>query len=400
MTFQAQSTNHLLGVRRFQQALDELHENIRRDNSLTAREQEEGYAYLAGMAHLALGRAFVSADMDYPRFVSCINPFSRWGLENVDNLYLCADVRPGVDYLVKGNVGDCADVVYETLTKMVGDDGSSLGEGIGSIDLDTLQVEPSGDYSLLVAAERGEAVNYLQAGPDVGTVFLRKTVNDWGAGDTGWQTIEAIGDVPAPNRFDAPGDTDLLWSRAAELLSNQVNFLDAFSKTWPSTFQANTVSVPTSKASGYLPGQFNSAGVFDLGADECLLITTDAVECRHMSLAAGHYQWFNSFDGGVTPSQLNRDQSHLGSDGRYHYVVAAKDPGVPNWIDTSRHTRGFLFLRWQGVRGHAPLAPSVEVVDLADVRSSLPDDTPVVTAQERLIRVRGRRLALDRRYAI
>ena len=388
------------GCARFREVLADLNEWVERREELTGREREEGYAYVAGMARLAIERAFICADPDYPRFISCINPFSRWGLESVDNLYLSADVLPDTDYLIRGNAGNCVDVVYETLANMVGDDGRSLGEGVGAIDFGTLRTDPAGDYTILVGTGRGDADNFLPSGPAVNTVFLRKTISRWDDVDAGWQTIERVGHSAPPASFDAPGDNDRRWGRAADLLANQVGFLDRFAKGWREASPANSLSPPTTNGSGYVPGQFNAAGHFELSADEGLLISLPPLECRYMSVAVGHLRWFCSFDGGDSPSQLNREQSHLGSDGLYHYVVAAHDPGVPNWLDTKGHTQGFVFCRWQGVAGEDPVAPQLALVGLSELAEHLPPDTPRVEAADRTRLIRQRRLAIDRRYAL
>ena len=388
------------GADRFREVLARLHEWVRTDADLTPREQEEGYAYVAGMARLEIERAFICADVAYPRFVSCINPFSRWGLESLDNIYLCADVLGGVSYLVRGNVGTCADLVFETLVGMAGDDGESLGQGVGSIALGGLQTDDDGNYTLLIGSERGDADNFLPSGPDVNTVFFRKTIGRWDDVDAGWQTIERLGHGGPPARFDLPGDNDRRWRRAADLLANQVAFMDEFARHWRETLPVNVVTPPTTQGSGFTPGQYNSAGRFELGADEGLLISQPPVECRSMSVAVGHRRWFCSFDGGDSPSQVNQEQSHLASDGRFHYVIAAQDPGVPDWLDTTGHSDGFIFCRWQGLTGEQPDPPMVAIVKLAELAERLPRDLPHVDPSDRAEVIRRRRLAIDRRFAI
>jgi hypothetical protein len=33
-------------------------------------------------------------------------------------------------------------------------------------------------------------------------------------------------------------------------------------------------------------------------------------------------------------------------DGSWRIVVAARDPGVPNWVSTADHPRGVIWFRW------------------------------------------------------
>jgi hypothetical protein len=45
-------------------------------------------------------------------------------------------------------------------------------------------------------------------------------------------------------------------------------------------------------------------------------------------------------------SALNRRQIRLEADGTFRIVVAHRDPGVANWLDTDGHARGTIFWRF------------------------------------------------------
>jgi hypothetical protein len=46
-------------------------------------------------------------------------------------------------------------------------------------------------------------------------------------------------------------------------------------------------------------------------------------------------------------------------------VVAHRDPGVDNWLDTAGHARGTMCLRWIGADEHPE--PTTRVAKLADL---------------------------------
>ena len=78
-------------------------------------------------------------------------------------------------------------------------------------------------------------------------------------------------------------------------------------------------------------------------------------------------------------------------------VVAADDPGVPNWIDTEGQPEGMLVYRSIGTRSR-PM-PDAQVVPLADARAStsrtrIPPSTPA----ERRAQLARRRAAVLARY--
>jgi hypothetical protein len=48
-----------------------------------------------------------------------------------------------------------------------------------------------------------------------------------------------------------------------------------------------------------------------------------------------------------------------------HIVVAHRDPGLDNWIDTAGHRRGTMCLRWVGADTHPQ--PSTRVIAIDDL---------------------------------
>ena len=83
-------------------------------------------------------------------------------------------------------------------------------------------------------------------------------------------------------------------------------------------------------------------------------------------------------------------------DERVHVVVAHRDPGVPNWLDTTGRRAGLLNYRhfWG-----APLPrPRTRVVPVADVRDVLPPDTATVGTRQREAQILSRRRHLAWRF--
>ena len=155
-------------------------------------------------------------------------------------------------------------------------------------------------------------------------------------------------------------------------------------------------SVPA-RTQGGLAGQLSSLSSFNLPAGQALVVSVGKSGALYQGFQAAD-AFGQSLPYATHQSSLNAVQAHLGSDGRYSFVVAAEDPRVPNWIDTQAYTRGLLFLRWQELSG--PLAesdyPTSHVVPLASVRSVLPRDTPTVSPAQRTAQLaqRNRDLAV------
>ena len=56
--------------------------------------------------------------------------------------------------------------------------------------------------------------------------------------------------------------------------------------------------------------------------------------------------WGESLDYANHQTSLNGFQAERDADGVLRYVIAHRDPGVPNWLDTTGHREGFLAPRW------------------------------------------------------
>jgi hypothetical protein len=142
-----------------------------------------------------------------------------------------------------------------------------------------------------------------------------------------------------------------------------------------------------------------SGGVFELAAEEALLIemtvpVTPAYCGFHLSNL-----WGESLDFANHQSSLNLFQAEVDRDGIYRYVIAHRDPGVPNWVDTTGSPEGFLTFRWTYSQPPEQLpATKVTKLGVADVATHLPAGVRKVSAAERRDRIRVRQAHVQRRY--
>jgi hypothetical protein len=92
---------------------------------------------------------------------------------------------------------------------------------------------------------------------------------------------------------------------------------------------------------------------------------------------------------------------HMTDDGVQRWVVAHRDPGVPNWIDTTGLPRGYLSNRW----AYSTIPPKSEWPKIAahkvpfdEVRCCFPTNTPTVDANARRHAIAVRQQHVQRRY--
>jgi hypothetical protein len=76
-------------------------------------------------------------------------------------------------------------------------------------------------------------------------------------------------------------------------------------------------------------------------------------------------------------------------------VIAHRDPGVPNWLDTTGHVDGSLAVRFLLAEGVAK--PTLRAVPFASLREHLPP-TRSVSSAERAATLLRRRRAVWKRF--
>jgi len=146
---------------------------------------------------------------------------------------------------------------------------------------------------------------------------------------------------------------------------------------------------------GGVQGQFYYRGAFSLAPGECLLLDAPApAKSRYWNVQLTD-DLFMSMDYAAFQCSLNDHQASVDEDGRFRAVIAATDPGVPNWLDTAGHRRGTILGRW--LDADRAEVPSLRLVKLDELRNHLPRSTPVISPAERDRLIRARQEAAELR---
>jgi hypothetical protein len=107
--------------------------------------------------------------------------------------------------------------------------------------------------------------------------------------------------------------------------------------------------------------QFHVA-YFELAPDEALVVEARPPACDYWMFVLSNH-WLETLDYTRHRITLNNHSAVLEPDGTVKVVVAGRDPGHPNWLDTAGHARGTIGVRWVG-KGVAAVVPSARVVRL------------------------------------
>jgi hypothetical protein len=413
----------------------------------SARGLAEGYRYLLGFVYGAIGRAL--CDPLFPEFRRAIEPTDKSTIDNADAVYLYAPIDGEQSYRIRGRAGDSRHwrgepaaasgrkapqyVIFETPSGYAGDSGSiaELRPGTrangGVLDSTALAVEPDGSFEILLAPERpaGHRGNFLATRAVRGArepggesrvytsrwVVLRELFHDWEREDPLDLEIVRLGAEGRHPEPLAPERAAAMLRRVGEIVDHQMRYWNEFYAVVLETYAdtngdgrrfmpRNDLNAPNT--AGQWGGQATNVyagGVYDLGPDEALLIEVRVpVPPAYMGFHLSNL-WGESHDFANHQSSLNGFQAERDPDGAFRYVVAHRDPGIPNWVDTTGLPEGFLSFRWAYPTPPERM-PETRVTRLAfdRIRAQLPPGTRSVPAQERRETVRIRQAHVQRRY--
>jgi hypothetical protein len=132
-----------------------------------------------------------------------------------------------------------------------------------------------------------------------------------------------------------------------------------------------------------------------LNDDECLVIEVAPPEALYWSVSLGNF-WWETIDYARRQSSLNGHQAVVDDDGVFRAVVAHRDPGVANWLDTAGNHHGAMIFRW--LRAAAAPVPDVRLVREGELFDVLPTSTVRVDAEARRRMLDERARSVRRRF--
>jgi hypothetical protein len=94
------------------------------------------------------------------------------------------------------------------------------------------------------------------------------------------------------------------------------------------------------------------------------VIDSQVPECEIWNFQLDNY-WMESLDYRFLPACWNKRTAKYNADGTLTFVIAARDPGLGNYMDTAGHGCGSMLLRWTRAKTHPQ--PRCRVVKLASL---------------------------------
>lgn len=334
------------------------------DDPLT---RAEGYRYLSRLARAALQTFVEHADPRAPVLQRVVHETAKMGADNPDNVYLNAAISGDYVYRIVGRRGT---VHFLSFATQIGHYGRGNGmPPTGQIDSSQLAVRDDGSFEVIVSCERPASLEpgqtWLPMTKESGTLIVRQSrlAPDETIAEL---AIERLGGERAPAPLTAAMLDEGLASSGA--LVNGAAMLFA---AWAKMFQAHTNELPRfdqemSNRFGGLADIAYYHSYWRLAADEALVIDATPPGCDHWNFQLNNH-WMESLDYRYHRIHVNSATATARPDGSVRVVVAHRDPGVPNWIETAGHAFGTMCFRWVRPVGEPP-QPRTRVVALGEVK--------------------------------
>ena len=420
------------------------------------RNLAEGYRYLMGFVHCAVERAFFE-DPKLPFVRHVLQIVNKGTIDNADAIYFAAPIDGRESYLLRGQVGDHRHwrgevpspsgrkapqyLIFELSDGPLAGDTGTLAElrpGLkvqtGRLDSSAIEVGEGGHFEVLLAPERpaGHTGNFIPTqrrvsrpppddpdGPrDRYACWLsgRQLFYDWEREDPTPLSLTQVGAEGAHPAAYRPEAAAAQLRRFGSLVRGQMHFWNEFYTVLLETYgkrdgtdgerfmPRNAFNAPNAASRETGGGQSTNiyaGGVYELEPDEALIVESRVqVEPEYIGFVLSNL-WGESHDFANRQCSLNGFQAERDPDGVLRWVIAHRDPGVPNWLDTTGHPEGFMSPRWAYTEQPPPERwPTIQArkVRFDEIRNHLPEGVRTVSLAERTERIRIRQDHVRRRY--
>jgi hypothetical protein len=318
---------------------------LRPDAPADALTRAEGLRYLARLTRGALESCVEFADPDAPGFYSLSHETLKIGADNPDNFYQNACLDGRLTYKISGTRSTVHYLAFSTKAGGYGATGGLAPTGF--IDSTTLTVGGDGRFELIVSATPHDG-NWLPMTAETSMLIVRQTFLDRSQERRAELTIARHPTAVTPRPLDP--------ATVAQRLTNAARFVEGTARVfadWARDFAAHPNALPRQDQARYLaaggdPTIHYYHGYYRLEPDEALVITVPRVPpCESWNLQINNH-WMESIDYRYHRAHVNKHTAAYAADGSCTIVIAGRDPGRPNWLDTAGHREGTMCFRWIG----------------------------------------------------
>jgi hypothetical protein len=331
---------------------------------------------LRSLAHLLEGGlvGHFEDDPAQPVFRRIVTSTRKSMGDNADAIYYDASISSRYTYRVRGRI---AGAIYVSFTlEAGGPDGGFPERTAGVLNDSQFDVDADGRFEVFLGGPRRER-NWIGLPDDA----IRVTTRHY------WEAKRSPAAPPSPDLalsievLDGPGPLPAPSDASVAAGFRRVEaYVRSRSLDQPKPGEANQPAFVSREPNVFPPpvppgdhplaaaDASYSMAPYVLGPDEALVISARWPECRcaNVTLWNRHLQ---TNDYAHRQVSLNRAQTELKPDGTFEVVIAHRDPGVANWIDTEGRPFAMVFWRFFLPEG-AIETPQARVVPFTEIAES------------------------------
>jgi hypothetical protein len=380
-----------LAERAFRKLLDDLEEAALvltgPKGATGALERAEGFRYLTRVLSGALDMHLERADPARPAVTRMLTPTRKFLGDNPDTDYDYFPLRSDLTYRIRGARGN---VTYIGFCLYDEREAGGIEVG-GNLADEQLAYDPDGRFELILSASRpASAANWLELGPRAYCMLVRQYYLDRGTEFRSEFTVEVLESAPPlppfdeaalAERFAAVGryvreTVDLSASLSVyaslQIIEGEGKHSDGdvvggiVREDGLVRARALAETIDPKVILGHMPTpDIMYAGAWwELEDDEVTVVEGPVPPARYWAVQIFN-RWLESPDYRYLKVAINSAQVKARPDGTFRVVLAHRNPGVSNWIETAGHRAGQICLR--ALLCRQPLSITFRRVKLRDL---------------------------------
>ena len=269
-----------------------------------------------------------------------------------------------------GFVGIAARPLFFAVTVVERGDTPWGGGVAGTLFGHELAVDENGEFELFLSPEP-QPGNWICTTPETFRVTVRQFFLDWEGEGPMRARIDRLTGDSVPSTLTPEKVSEGL-GRAARWVEESITYWADRIDLWkeqPNSFlsyrQLDKNPIDAT------PGGEPLISYWQLPKDEALIVRVVPPKADYWAVEFGNY-WWETMDYRYRLASTNAHHAQLETDGELILVVSHDDPGVPNWLDPSGHTEGYITFRWVGADAYP--VPQCQQVARAQLFRQSPND--------------------------
>jgi hypothetical protein len=332
---------------------------------------------------MLLAQAYVQVfgtDVAHPDWVPHTGPLFPWGAPNHDTIYGFAPLDARGTYRVSGVQG--TETIASLMFRKGGaNTGQVHGATLGEIDVQAIETGPDRRFSLLISARQPAAYHgpWFALPAETTGIVARHVTEEAHQIDGAW-ALERLDRAPEHTTTSA-ADFATRTGHMSSFVAALNEFLLRLVRKLRDEGYTNRFLADRFQGHGGIAGQMYFQSLFEFDDDEVLIVESELPRSVNYWSVQLVDPFYSAIDFIFHSSAYNGRQASVDSDGKVRFVMAARDPGVSNWLDSAGWQRGGVLWRWHKASDFPE--PRVLRVRATDLRQHLPADTPVVNQAQR-----------------